>query len=135
MRDVWITASPEERAAGRAREAQEEQAARSAEQVEAPPCQACGAAVRDADFERHSAEVHNRPRQIYRPWGRPSSRELLIAAPTPQTVERKVAEWRTRNPGVRLLPLGEGQNEETGLLWIRCRIAPIFREHWLTKGA
>jgi len=128
---VWIKESrPDVLKAGEAREAQEEKCNQAADRVEAPPCPGCGKGVKDSDFDQHRAEVHNRPRQVFRPYGKPSSRELLISAPDVGKLEQKLQEWQTRNPGVRLIPLGEGKNEDTGLLWVRARIAPIFKERW-----
>jgi hypothetical protein len=119
-RSIWVKETrPEVLAQGETREAAEESARVSHDEVVAPACPACGQPVSDKEWERHRAEVHGRPRQVVRPWGKPDARECLIVAPTRDLLDEKIQQWRALHPGVRLEPAGEGRDLEHGLLYFR----------------
>ena len=115
-------ATPEQIAAGEQYERQVQQAATSYdENVVAPPCVACGKPVADKDFERHRYEAHA-GNEMVQPWGRPDAREALFLARNPDELQRKVAIWREKHPGVILRLAGDGQRYGGLMVWARYRV-------------
>lgn len=89
--------------------------------VLAPPCVACGQPVSDADFQRHRYERHG-GNEAAVPWGKPTSRELVICGVGSDDMEEKVARWRRLHPGVHLEILGDGHLYGGKLAWMRFRV-------------
>jgi len=114
-----VTAS--QRAAGGAREAQEQRADHTYAQIEAPPCTACGALVKDKDWDRHRYEAHGLNDGV-RPYGKADSREALFVGADTSELERKIQAWRSRRSGVDLRWMAEGKDKASSTLWVRYRV-------------
>lgn len=119
---IWIPqATAQEMAAGLAREKAAQAAAESYDYIVAPPCPACGQPVSDRDWEKHKYQEHD-VRQVCQPYGTPDARELLLLAYDAGDMERKLAIWRSKHPGVRLEPAGDGTRENGKIIYRRWRL-------------
>ena len=119
---IWIpAASRQVILAGEAHEKAEQAADESYDQMMAPPCPACGKPVKDKDWERHR-RVDHADSEVAQPAGKPDARELLLLAYSQEDMERKLTIWRSRHPGIRLEPSGDGTREEGKIVWRRWRI-------------
>lgn len=106
---------------GVAREQAEQAADEAYDRMMAPECVACGKRVKDADYERHR-RVDHADNEVVQPAGKPDARELLLLAYDADDMERKLATWRSRHPGIRLESSGDGTREEGKIIWRSWRI-------------
>ena len=89
--------------------------------VVAPPCPSCGRPVRDEEWARHRHEAHGHAGGG-QPWGRAESREVLLVDDDREGLERRIAAWRERHPGLRLVAAADGRDRDLGVVWARFRV-------------
>jgi hypothetical protein len=119
---LWIPkATPEAMAVGAARDLAEEGANLAYDAMIAPPCPACGRPVKDAEYERHRRVDHS-DNEVVQPYGKPDAREVMLLAYSADDMDRKLAIWRSRHPGIRLEPSGDGTREDGRIIFRRWRI-------------
>lgn len=119
---LWLGRPGEEvLRSGTARELAEQAATASFDHMMAPPCPACGRPVKDVDWERHR-RVDHQDNEVVQPAGKPDARELMLLAYDAADMDRKLATWRSRHPGVGLEPAGDGTREGGKIVWRRWRI-------------
>lgn len=106
---------------GIAHELAQQSADASHDHVIAPPCPVCGKAVADKDWDKHKYDDHAINDGVL-PYGKPNSREVFVAAFTRDSLEEKLAQWRTKHPGLRLALAGEGTRAEGRIVWQRFRV-------------
>jgi hypothetical protein len=124
---LWLGRPGEEvLRSGTARELAEQAADESYDRMMAPPCPACGRAVKDEDYERHR-RVDHADNEVVQPAGKPNSREVVLQAYDTDDLERKLARYRALHPGVGLALLGDGtrivgEHKKVTLIWRRWRV-------------
>jgi hypothetical protein len=101
-------------------ELQEERARLAYAEVEAPPCPSCGRPVTDREWDTHRRVDHGLDQP--RPYGRPESREALFVTEDREDLDRQIARWRARHPGLGLLYLADGRDPATRLPWVRFHV-------------